>query len=306
MIRAASFLSLALALGACDAANPLFPPETPDVPVVESDIPPALAGAIVALGFDQAAGELTVEIRGLDADPIVANFDRTADLDVRDSAGNIAYYAFITQDDPLDRLYTAFARTSADGTVTGGVAADGGQFTRYFPGGYYRQNSPYVAPVTGGLASFAGAYVAVTNVDGSGTHLLPVPPGTDPAVVPGEAERIVGTIFLNVHFGEDLVNGTVYNRTYADDGGGLADIFLLPAGIAADGAFGGTVVLPSLATIGTYGGVVGTGGGAVAGVVETTGYDGNPLHTERGLFVLTRCGLPGADADACSVADPLP
>ena len=234
---------------------------------------------------------------------VILNQDNWAK--VRDSAGNIAYYAFITQDDPLDRLYTAYARTSTDGTVTGGIAADGGQFTRYFPGGYYRQNGTYVAPTETGLASFAGAYVAVTNLSGSGAHLLPVPPGTDPAVLPGEAERIVGTIFLNVHFGEDNVNGAIYNRRYVDGGGSLPDIFLLPADIAADGSFLSGVVLGDHTDIGSYGGVLGSGGGAIAGVVETTGYDGNPLSEERGLFVLTRCGLPGADVEVCSVAETL-
>lgn len=302
-------MTLALALSACESSNPIFGPgpggDPPDVPVTPNTIPAELAGSIVSLGFDQAAGELTVEIKGFDADPIIANFERTADLDVRDSAGNIAYYAFITQDDPLDRLYTAYARTSTDGTVTGGIAADGGQFTRYFPGGYYRQNGTYVAPTETGLASFAGAYVAVTNLSGSGAHLLPVPPGTDPAVLPGEAERIVGTIFLNVHFGEDNVNGAIYNRRYVDGGGSLPDIFLLPADIAADGSFLSGVVLGDHTDIGSYGGVLGSGGGAIAGVVETTGYDGNPLSEERGLFVLTRCGLPGADVEVCSVAETL-
>jgi hypothetical protein len=311
MTRFALVLAAALALAGCSGSgtNPITgsdEDDTPEVPPTENTIPDDLAGNVVSLGFDAAGDKLTIEIKGLDADPLVANFDRQPGLDVIGNDGKVAYRAFTSQDDPLDRFYTALVAQSFDGSVTAGVEADGGQFTRYFPGGSYAQNGTYSPPTTTGLTSYAGTYAAVVNVDGDGTFNQPVPPGTDPALIPGNAERIKGQIFLNVHFGENQLNGTIYKRHYVDAGTELDDVFLIPADIATDGSFTGTVELPDQTEIGSYGGVFGGNEAtSVGGVVHTAGYDRNPKHEETGVFVLTRCGLAGADTAGCSVAEDL-
>jgi hypothetical protein len=302
---------LALALAACsgNGYNPLNNPE----PEVDggggggggnaSGIPDDLARNISTMSYNASKGTLSVTLTGLDADAIKATFTRTPGLDVG------PYVAFTTQDDPLDRLFTALAATSFDGSVTAGVAADGGQFGKYFPGGFYVQNAAYVPPSVSGLASYAGRYVAVSNVDAPGTHLLSPPAGTDPAVLPAESARIDGMIFINIQFGEDQLNGVIFDRQYTDYGTSLPDVLLLPADVTSDGSFYGTAEGPNQTAIGTYGGVLGgTGGTSIAGLVQTTDYDptnGNALEEETGVFVLTRCGLAGANAAACNGAESL-
>ena len=301
-------IMLALALAGCsgDGYNPITNPKPTDTDTgggtTTSGIPAALAGNVSTMSYNASLGTLSITLSGLDADAVKANFTRTPSLDIGQ------YAAFITQDDPLDRLFTALAATSFDGSVTAGVVADGGQFGRYFPGGFYVQNSAYVPPSVAGLASYAGRYAAVSNTDAPGANLLPVPGGTDPALLPAESARIDGMIFINIQFGENQLNGVIFNRQYTDYNTSLPDVLLIPATLATDGSFYGTVEMGGTA-IGSYGGVVGgSGGTSIAGVVETTNFDpndGTTLDEERGVFVLTRCGLTGADTSACNAAEAL-
>lgn len=299
MTRFGLILLCGMALAACDSTNPLTggADDDPDVPPVDNEIPEDLAGNLMGLGFDADDEELTLEIQ-LDADTVVANYDRNPALDVP------GYVAFSTQDDPLDRMFTALVAESFDGGVTAGVVADGGQFNRFFGGGFFQRNHGTL-PTTG-LASYAGDYAGVTNIDGSSGELDPPPDDAPPGSLPRESARTQGQAFLNVDFAQNQVNGVVSNRTFVDTDEALETIVLIATDITEDGSFAGTVEWEDLTGVGTYGGVFGgTNATAVGGVVHLEGHlDAYDNEQEYGVFVLTRCGEPG-DADICDDVDDL-
>lgn len=251
---------------------------------------------------------LSLMIAGLDSTPTTVQYVRDQTLDVP------GYVAFKMQEDALDRMFIALAAESQDGSVRAVTAADGGQFQRYYGGGYYERTGAFDKPAIGtgpgaGQVSYAGAYAGVANGGAPNTHTLPVPPGTDPSLVPDQPGRITGDIFLNANFadGEMLVNGSIYNRVIADTGYALGDVILLPASIAEDGTFAGNVEgpQPNVGTVtGGYGGIFGgTDAASVAGLVHLTAFDDAfENEQEHGVFVLTQCGLPGDDPICAGVA----
>jgi hypothetical protein len=302
MTRYGLILLCGLALAGCDSTNPLTGGPDDDgggggVPTDPNDIPAALAGNLASIGYDADDEELTVEIQ-LDSDTVSANYTRNPTLDIP------GYVAFTSQDDPLDRMYTALVADSFDGGVTAGVVADGGQFNRFFGGGFYKRNHGTL-PTTG-LASYAGTYAGVTNVSGNSGEILTPPPGTDPANLPSESARVQGDIFLNVDFAQNKVNGAVSNRSFVDDGEALDTVVLIATDITEEGTFNGVVEFEDQTGIGTYGGVFGgTDATAVGGVVHLTEFDADLQNEqEYGVFVLTRCGLDGDDS-ACDDVDDL-
>jgi hypothetical protein len=274
----------------------------------ELPIPESLARNITGAAYDADAETLELQISGLDTTPIVATYTRIAKLDLP------GYQAFKVQEDALDRMFIALAAESQDGSVRAVTAADGGQFNRYFAGGYYERDGGFDRPAIGtgpaaGQVSYAGDYAAVTNIGAPGNpDVIPVPPGTDPSVIPEQPARVSGDIFLNANFADNLVNGSIYNRVLVDGGFQLADVVLLPADITADGTFSGTAEgrIPNENEVGgTYGGVFGgTDSASVAGVVALTEFEDDfDNEQEHGVFVLTQCGLPG-DAKICDTVAP--
>lgn len=191
---------------------------------------------------------------------------------VRDQAGDLGGYSkFTQQDDPLDRSYVAFAKTSADGSVTAIAISDGGNFGNA-PFGGAQVSSTGVSLPTTGLVSYAGDYVGV------------IPDAA--ASGPGTVDAVTGTVFLNVEFA-DIANieGEITDRAFGPNGTGspLGDVSLGTTTINADGSFSGT------ATGGTYTGLFGgTDAASIAGAVE--------IGDEYGIFVLDQC--PGA-GDTC-------
>jgi len=192
--------------------------------------------------------------------------------------------------------------------VQAGVVSDGGQFNRFFSGGFYQRDGAYDPPggigSPSGLVSYAGNYAGVTNIDApGGPNLLPPPAGTDPSVLPAQSSRTQGEIFLNVDFADNAVNGSVYDRTLVDSTTALPDIVLVDGDIAGDGTFLGTVEYDGDPTrsIGDFGGIFGgTNAAAVGGVVSLNEFFddsniANNAERERGVFVLIQCGQPGDD-----------
>lgn len=262
---------------------------------------------------------ITVAIQSLDGTPADATFTRNAALD---TAGYLAYSA---QEDALDRMFVALAATSVDGSVHAGIAADGGQFNRYFGGGYYERDGSFTPPEIGsgpgeGQVSYAGRYAAVTNIGSAdGDHLIEVPdnPDDDASLpdLPRESFRVSGTIFLNANFVDNAVNGEISDRLLISPVGGaetaLEDVTLIAAPIDSNGEFYGDAEISddavenAGAAIGNYGGIFGgDDASSVAGLVRLEGHIPDvTTEVEHGVFVLTQCGQTG-DSAICEIVAP--
>lgn len=300
------------------SGNPFTPILSPDAPVVgdqpatpvpnpSATIPASLAGNLEAATYDADTDTLILRLTSLDQGVLDATYVRTPALD------RPGYQAYTFQDDPLDRHFTAMVARSGDTTnsVQAGVVADGGQFNTFFSGGFYERTDPTFAKPTSGLVSYAGGYVGQTNVNGPGDQLLPVDPGIDSAVRPAQSAQVFGTIFLNVDFTDNTINGAIFDRTLAlTTPQDLPDIALRVGNIAPDGTFYGETVQyrgDTTRDVGDYGGIFGgSNASAVGGVVALTEFDGpsNDLgfeaERETGVFVLSQCGQPGEDATLCA------
>ncbi len=324
MIKFPTFLLAVCLLAAC-SGNPFTPvdedsgediPVPPAPPSAENPIPASLALNLQAATYNAAAGTLVLRLNSLDSGIVNATYQRTPDLD------RPGYIAFTVQDDPLDRHYTAMVARSSDPqqSVQAGVVSDGGQFNTYFSGGFYERNATFTTPSTlpdGGLVSYAGTYTGVTNVNAPGDQLSPVDPGISDVLRPSQSAQTTGTIFLNVDFANNAVNGAITDRVFAQYGAtlpntqpnDLPDVILRVADIAPDGTFFGGLVQyrgSDSPDIGDYGGIFGgTDAAAVGGVVSLTEFDGEGnlrnLEGEReiGVFVLSRCGVAGSDPTLC-------
>lgn len=265
-------------------------------------------------GATPADSRIRIAIDGLDTTPVEATWTRRPALDVP------GYTAFAVQEDPLDRLFVGLAAQSDDGSVRGVLAGDGGQFNRVFAGTTYDRTGTFDAPDASGpgpgngQVSYAGTYVGLLNGGGSGTALLPVPPGTDPATRPTEPARVTGDAFVNANFADDQVNGAIFNRVIVGTGAfGLGSVILLPTAITANGTFEGETELDNVinSPTGQYGGVFGgTDSAGLAGAIsldQVHDSAGGLLDDilERGIFVLNQCGLAGGtNAPGCAGTAP--
>ena len=281
-----------------------------------SGIPAALAGDLKSITYSPGASTITIEGIALDNTPITAVYNRTPALD------RPGYQAYAFQDDPLDRHTTAFvAQSGNSGSVRGGVVVTGGNFNRVFSGNYYERDGSYTPPSattpTSGQVSYAGNYVGLLNGGGDGSALLPVPPGTDPAITPTQAGTVTGLIFLNADFADNQVEGAVYNRVWQEGNGGagqsLRSVALVSTGIGQDGTFHGTQVEYDGIIdedIGDWGGIFGgPNAEGVAGAVVLDEWDGPSDELgidgelEWGVFVLDQCGTPDANAPVCAAVN---
>ena len=166
---------------------------------------------------------------------------------------------------------------------------------------------------TTGLVSYAGQYAGVTNLDDlDQDQLAPIPPGTDPSLIPAQPRLTQGTVFLNVDFADGAVNGVIYDRQFTD-GEALTNVQLTGSTIDANGEFIGTAeMFTSDASIvaGQYGGIFGTNGESVGGIVQLDtifipeDVRDNPFDREIGVFLLPACGTPTSPA-VCNDVNPL-
>lgn len=322
-----------LALSACGDGNPFFAsPQPAAAPVPTSAAVPAeVAGSVADIVFDDVAGTLSVTGLLLDGDTFTQVFNRRAGLD----QGN--YQAYTFQDDPLDEHTTVYVRRH--GSVEAGVAVTGGQFTYYSGGVTYKRAGGFdpVIPDAAndrGLASYAGAYVGLSNLDGPDNDLnrTGLPGGLDPSVTPGQAAVVNGSALINVEFATNNLKGEIYDRSITlpqrdattgdilrDAGGnalttvvsGLPDLILVPTTLQGDGTFAGTVELNGTrAEVGDYGGIVGgpSSDGVAGGVFASEHFDTAITVTgeeEYGVFVIGRCGTALQDDPAlCGISDP--
>jgi hypothetical protein len=261
------------------------------------------------VNYDAAGESITLRLAGIDGDAVDLTYVRKPALDV----GH--YQAYTVQEDALDRHYTTLAAESNDGRIRAGVTLDGGQFNRFFGGGFYERDGNFdQPPAANGQVAYAGDYAGITNMDAqpndAGYDLLPTPAGTDPAILPAQAARTRGRIFLDVNFNEGLMNGAVFDRALADNAAiTLPDIVLLSTTIDDEGGFFGDIELDGVldTDIGDYGGMfAGTNAASVGGLLTLIDVDNNIYgwtgDQEFGVFVLTQCGQTGEDATLCAIA----
>lgn len=236
-------------------------------------IPAVLAKNVEKIAYDSTAQTLKVTLSGLDASPSEASYNRNAALDV---AG---YLAYDIQETSAQRRFVALVKQADRGTVMASAVADGGQFNRYFGGGYYSRIDAFSVP-TSGLATYIGSYAGVITLDGGN----------------GAPQTTSGDVILNADFTNSLVNGGISNRT-ASGGTVLDDIAMVSTDIDATGEFLGNVEFTDLTQIGSYGGIFGgTDASDVAGVLVINPISGEDAVWEHGAFVLPRCGTTGAAA----------
>lgn len=238
-----------------------------------------VVGDVQGASYDGASETLIVQIT-MDGNNVTQNYGTGV------ADGDYTYYE--QQLTTTDRFFSAFAATSTDGSVSGVVVSDGGQFNRFFGGATANQAS-YTAPA-GGIVNFSGEYVGLLNF------------GTAAGDAPGESStptqsfQVNGDAYIKADFSDNYVNGNIFNRTYGADGTGTAlpEIVLVDATINADGSFSGLAELGVLEEVGSFEGVFGgSGASAVAGTVALEagfsdgiipGATGN--EREFGIFVL--------------------
>lgn len=247
-------------------------------------IPAALRGNLLSANFNQAAGTLTAVIDPLDASPVTVTFARNAALD------RAGYQAFTYQESTSNRLFLALFRTTTNGAASGGVTASG-QFTEMIWGANYAANSAFAAPAAGGLASYSGRYMGMLN---SGTTV----PGPGAPFNPIQPYRVEGQVLLNADFTNNNVEGGIRNRSVVETTTPLDSLFLTITEITSTGTFAGKVEFGDREEAGSYGGTfAGTGGTAVAGIIDVKPISGDSDVLEKGVFVLDRCA-PG-DPSPC-------
>ncbi|MDW4499658.1 thymidylate synthase [Sulfitobacter sp. D35] len=296
-------LVLCLSLAACGDGNPFEEDSASEGPGTEEptgpDIPEELSGNL--RGFSYNPNKETLTIRGVDLEdsPFRAKYRRRANLD------RAGYEAYTQQDGSLDRHSTAYVK-DIRGTRAA-VVVTGGQFEEFFAGGRYSAKT-YSAPVDEGsnrqrgLISYAGRYVGMLNIEGSGEDLIEVKDGTPQSFRSKQAAEVTGRALVTGSFSDRRVDGIITRRKVVDyvDGDGdtlrVRDLALDAGNIDDNGSFTSTVSQGNTVK-GSYGGVFGgKGASEVAGVLKAeehiNGFDG---IIEHGVFVMGACGKKGQD-----------
>ncbi|MDU9004797.1 transferrin-binding protein-like solute binding protein [Sedimentitalea todarodis] len=283
-------VALATALSACSGGNPFLEDDGgggTDPVDPTSPIPEAVSSDLDAAAYtpDPTNPRLVVTGVAFNGTPLPVEYVREASLD---SPGG-EYQAFERQPDALNTHTTAYARS-----VTGaqGVLVVSGGLDGFYNGGatYSANGFAVPAPNTANAdVRYDGEYVGLMNLPDNGDALLPVPPGTDPAVVPRQAARVFGDARIDADFSAMRVKGQIYNRTYAAQGTALETLQIAPAEIQADGSFAGDVTQDQQPT-GDYGGAFGgPNANSVAGALFASDHVAGVSGVEEfGLFVLER------------------
>lgn len=315
MIRTVLAATALVGLTACGSGNPFDTTTLADGgPAADSAIPATITSSLVSFAYDPAAETLT--LRGLlrDEDVTDVAYTRNAALDEG------VYRAFTAQDDPLDQHTTVFVREH--GSVAGLVAATGGQFTFYSGGVNFTRSGGYdphpVDDATDtGLVTYTGEYIGLSNLNGPGGDLLPVPAGAGGgSITPAQASVVNGRVFINIGFASGSVAGTINQRVINSGAFGtvaLPDLTLVPTQLDASGRFtGGVEIEGTRRSVGDYAGIVGgtdsevmAGGIFVEEQFDTTGTLGAVTGEEEyGVFVIGKCGGAFEDASPdCSAVD---
>ncbi|MEL7255192.1 MAG: hypothetical protein AAFZ04_04785 [Pseudomonadota bacterium] len=322
MKNTAAFLLVGALLMACDSeGNPFTTsaaaPATPTTPgpAPATGVPADIAGDVDNVTFNATTGVLTVTGVNLDNVPVTTTYTRTPGLD------QDGFIAFTTQDDPLDRHFTALV---AEGTsVRAAAVSSPSPRNRTLRGAFFERDGAYTPPTvttTTGLVSYAGAYAGVTNISDPNPQNLLSTTVTPSELQPTQALLVDGDVFMNADFGDGSVEGNIINRRLLGSDGtvyqaDLPSLVLILSTVDSNGSFSGTVEYdisdPASNTnefeqVGTYAGIFGgTNASEIAGGVDLTEFDGSsdPLgfenEQESGAFVLQACA-PGSTNPICA------
>lgn len=301
-----SYWSIALVLGlaACGGTPPFGGTTTEaDGDATERAVPDVLAGDVQSFTYDPVAETLTVQGVPFDDGPASGEYRRRELLDRN------GYEAYTAQDGSLDRHTTAYVKRINN--TQAAVVVTGVQFEESFGGALYSTGA-YSAPSDtigeGGIVTYAGKYIGMLNMPGSGEDLTAVQPGTSDSVRSAQAAEVTGDVLITGDFGQASVDGVIHNRVIPDYDTTLTydpnsatpynhgNVALAATGIEADGTFFGEAKMDNVVK-GEYGGLFGgTGATEVAGAVHLedhlTEVDN---EVEYGVFVLAQCGQPDED-----------
>lgn len=286
-------IAAASALSACGSGpNPFLETEDPDsTPGGGSNIPATVSSDLDAATYvpdpnDPNNSALVVTGVAFNGTPLPVAYTRTNSLDTPGGQ----YQAFTRQPDALSTHSTAYAR-DIDGTQ-GVLVVTGGLDGYYNGGATYSRSGGFDRPAANAQNAdirYDGEYIGLMNYPDNGSVLLPVPPGTDPAITPDQAARVHGDARIDADFSNNRVKGLIYNRKYVDRDLDLEELEIAPTEIAEDGTFSGSVTVAKQ-NKGEYGGTFGgTQSNAVAGGLFAKDHvDGLDNEEEYGLFVLER------------------
>lgn len=274
------------------------------------NVPAAIAGNVTSVAFNATSGTLTVTGVNLDNVPVSTTYARTPSLD------QDGFLAYTSQDDPLDRHFTALVASGTN--VRAAAVSSPSPRNRTFKGAFFERDGAYDPPVVtedSGLVTYAGTYVGLTNISDPSPQNLLSTTVTPEELQPGQALLTDGDVVLNADFADNQVEGNIINRRLLGSDGTqyfeLPSLVLIVAPIDANGTFGGNIEYdvgdPRSATtgfvqVGTYAGLfAGIDSPEVAGAVELSQFDGsgNPLglenELESGAFILQACTAASAD-----------
>lgn len=278
----------ALALVGCGDGSPFGGTTTSTTTTTTSTIPDTITGNLTSYTFDSTAQTLTVRGVSLDRTPFEAVYNRRPGLDRN------GYLAFTAQDGSLNRHVTAYV-LEIDGT-SAAIVGSGPHLGEVVQGGTYARDT-YDPPTTG-IIKYAGSYIGLLNGAGDGGDLLAVAAGTPADITPTQAAEVTGNILITADLVDNKVAGLVYSRVFVDSPGtALENLELRETAIEADGTFSGNVN-QGTSDKGDYAGVFGgTQSVAVAGALTASDHIAATTNEkEVGMFVLAKCGSPGASA----------
>lgn len=305
-------LAVASALSACGGGNPFKTDDDTDTDTgsstgtdtstdTGSTVPASVAGDVVSVNY--VASDDTLFITGIANDDVP--YTRNAALDRTGSDGSV-YQAYTYQEHSQAPHSTAYFR-EMEGGYAMVVATGNGPSGYYMSGTQFGSDDSFTAPADSdptGAVSYAGTYIGLLNMAGSGEDLLPTDPGTHPSLIPSQVAEVTGDVFILADFGTDgAIDGRIYNRTVVDDPTtSVEDLELVPTSIGSDGTFEGTVEVGT-DSVGDYAGIfTGAGATAVAGTVHATGHIsayGDDI-VEYGAFVIGQCSSTSSHSDCPS------
>ncbi len=254
-------------------------------PVVDNDVPAAVALDLDAAGYNPGDATITVRLRSQDGTQLDQSYVRNAAFDIP------GYVAYTTQATTSNRF--AVALTAESGDVKAIQVVDGGQFSSYFAGGSFTRSGTFTnpGPLVGAQADYSGTYVGLLNTG------IPAPGGPGGTLNPTISDRVTGRALLTADFTDMSVSGGVDTRTNVRTGQIYVDIALVPTTISTTGTFVGIVerLDGQWVTAGDYAGIFGTQGENVAAILVFRPTTSATL-VEHGIIVLPSCATGGGPA----------
>lgn len=270
-------------------------------------------GALQSFSYTPGASTMQINLTAQDASSLSATYTRNTSFDVVGSgtAANPDYAAYTYQETTSNRHVVALVRTQ--GSLSGALAMEGGQFGNYYGGGAavradtFSFNASNVSGKLGAAATYSGTYVGIMNAG------YDAPGGPGGGLNPEIGYRTTGRALITADFTDLKVTGGIDNRRIEEvsaatdtalvgttptlDGTGrvvLPTINMIESDITSDGTFTGRLERGST-EVGDYTGIFSVSGDDVAALFVFQPLQVQDLE-ERGLIVLSSCAVAGGPA----------